>query len=337
MSKSNRRNDVTTEIVVGAFMFTILVVLLTITVVISQNKFFEKTYPMVALFPDVGGLKEGENVYLRGVKVGNVNSIQVSDEKPGVEVRLVLDRPVTLYEDYQLMVESSSLLGGMRLVIDEGSRDAEKVDPDTYSDLTGNPAPDLMGTANRMLEDIREVTRQISSGEGTIGKLVYDESLYDEANALVTSLGESAKRLEEVSENAKLVTDRIAQGKGSLGKLLSEDESLYNNLTNTLHQINLASEDARTIMERVEKGEGTIGKLLSPDDQVYQDLKDTVASLKKFSKNLGEQQGTVGRLINEDTLYVKIEGLVDEARATIDDFRETSPITTFSTIFFGAF
>jgi len=337
MSKAGRRSDVTTEIVVGAFMFTILVVLLTITVVISQNKFFEQTWKMTAVFPDVGGLKEGENVYLRGVKVGNVDRIQVSEDQPGVEVNIRLTKKVTLYEDYRLRVESSSLLGGMRLIIDEGSRDLAKVPLDQYTELDGEPAPNLLGKAEGLISELRSITEGIAAGEGTVGKLIRDDSLYEDVMGLVKSLNRTADDLERVSANAREVTDRLAQGKGSLGKLLSEDESAYENLTNTLHQINLASQDAQAVMKRLEAGEGTLGKLLSPDDQVYQDLKDTVASLKAFSEDLGQQQGTVGRLINEDTLYIKIEGLVDDARATIDDFRETSPITTFSTIFFGAF
>jgi len=39
----------------------------------------------------------------------------------------------------------------------------------------------------------------------------------------------------------------------------------------------------------------------------------------------------------QGTLYTSATELVDEAHATIDNLRETSPITTFSSIFFGAF
>ena len=111
----------------------------------------------------------------------------------------------------------------------------------------------------------------------------------------------------------------------------------HTDLTNTMYSVNMATADARRIFDRVEKGEGTIGRLLSSDDTVYKDLASTVASLKEFSSSLEKENGTIGRLIKEDDLYIKVESLVDEARATIDDFRETSPITTFSSIFFGAF
>ena len=45
----------------------------------------------------------------------------------------------------------------------------------------------------------------------------------------------------------------------------------------------------------------------------------------------------LGRLVNDDGLYEQIEGIVEEARAALDDVRETSPVVTFTSIFFGAF
>jgi len=337
MSENSRKKDVTTEIVVGAFMFTMLVVLLTITVVMSQNTFFAESYTLRAVFPDVGGLKEGESVFLRGVKIGNVDRIEVSDDEPGVVLEMRLDRPVTLYEGYELHVESASMLGGMRLVIDEGDRGKPKIPEDKFLDLRGKPAPDLLETANLLVEELHQITAQISSGEGTIGKLIYEDGLYGDAEELVKSLNRTAADLETVSANAREISDRLVTGKGTLGRLFSEDEGLFTELTNTVANVNAASGDIRKIIARVEKGEGTLGRLLSSDDQVYQDLRATVASLKSFSASLSEGEGTVARLIHDDTLYIKVEGLIDEARATIDDFRETSPITTFSTIFFGAF
>ncbi len=345
-----RRNDVTTEIVVGAFMFTILVVLLTLTVVISQNKFWEKKVFLEALFPDVGGLKEGEGVFLRGVKIGNINRIEVDENEAGVRVRMRLTRDIRLYEDYSLVIQSSSMLGGMRLLIEEGSSSLPVVPEAEYMDLRGEPTPDLMGEATRTLESIRkslveegtldnirdvsanlrDITAEVREGRGTIGRLIREDGLYEDARALVTDLKVSGGHLREV-------TTRLSEGKGMIGKLLSEDDSLYNDLATTLRELGTATADARRIIARLEKGEGSLGKLLSSDDTLYRDLADTLASLKAFSSDLARQQGTLGRLINEDSIYVKVEGLVDEARATLDDFRETAPLTTFTSIFFGAF
>ncbi len=357
MSSKKRRNDVTTEIVVGAFMFTILMVLLTLTVVISQNKIWQQAYFMEAVFPDIGGLKEGETVFFRGVRIGNVNEIRVDDESLGVRVKLRLTRPVTLYPDYRLTVEPASMLGGMRLDIAEGSPQLPPIADEDYMNLEGEPVADLLGEATETIQlirkglvedgtldnikaltaNLRSISDDIQQGRGTIGKLIQEDTLHSEAVTLVQELQQSADDFRKVAENVRTISDRLVQGHGTLGKLLSEDPELYNDLTKTMEEIRAASADARKVMARLEAGEGSLGRLLSPDDQVYEDLQATVASLRKFSTDLEAQQGTIGKLITDDEIYGKVNDLLDEARATLDDFRETSPITTFSSIFFGAF
>lgn len=349
-SKNKKRNDVTTEIVVGAFMFIILVILLTVSVVISQNKFFVKSYTLTATFPQIGGLKQGEAVFFRGVKIGFVEKIEIAQDTAGVNITMHLLKEFDLYNEYEIYVEPASMLGGMHLVIDEGSPELGLLSEDQMNNLKGSAPRDVISEAGKLIEKIRksledegtltniskmtknlsEITDKINAGEGTIGRLIQNDELYEKTFKIVETLSAASKDIQTIS-------GRLAAGEGTIGKLLSEDESAYNNLTNILDQISLASEDVRVIMDRVEQGEGTIGKLLSEDDELYNDLREAVASLKNVSSNLADESGTVGKLINDDTLYIKVESLIDEARATIDDFRETSPITTFSSIFFGAF
>ena len=301
MSQKSRRNDVTAEIVVGAFMFVILVILLTITLVISQNRFFERAYFLQVNFPNIGGLKTGEPVFMRGVRVGNVNEINVPTRGRGVDVTLRLTREIELHEDYRFIIEPSSMLGGMRLVIEEGSEGSRLLEPEEYASLRGQPVTDLISEATQTLELIR--------------------------NTLVE--GGVLEEIRVFTSNLRAISDKVNEGQGTLARLIN-DETLYNEATGSLANIN-------TITSRLAKGEGTIGKLLSGDDSLFEDLQATLANLREFTGSLNAQEGTLGLLITQDGLYRKVESLVDEARATLDDFRETSPITTFSSIFFGAF
>ena len=91
------------------------------------------------------------------------------------------------------------------------------------------------------------------------------------------------------------------------------------------------------VSERLANGEGTLGKLLSEDNKLYQDLTGSMENLRNITGKIGSNEGTLGKLINDDEMYVEAQKLLGELRAAIDDMRETSPVTTFSTIFFGAF
>ena len=93
----------------------------------------------------------------------------------------------------------------------------------------------------------------------------------------------------------------------------------------------------KQIAERLNSGEGTLGKLLSADDRMYKDLSDAVASLKRISEKIEKGEGLLGRLVQDDSLYEEIESVIGEVRATVDDYRETAPVVSFTSIFFGAF
>ena len=52
---------------------------------------------------------------------------------------------------------------------------------------------------------------------------------------------------------------------------------------------------------------------------------------------INSTNGTIGKLINDPTLYNESSDLIGETRATVDDLRETSPLRSFGSLIFGAF
>jgi phospholipid/cholesterol/gamma-HCH transport system substrate-binding protein len=92
----------------------------------------------------------------------------------------------------------------------------------------------------------------------------------------------------------------------------------------------------RSISGKIDSGEGTLGKLIA-DDQVYEDLRASLAGIHEIANKINSGEGTLGKLVTDDQVYVEAQKLLEDLRAAIDDMRETSPVTTFSTIFFGAF
>ena len=164
---------------------------------------------------------------------------------------------------------------------------------------------------------VRAITERLANGEGTLGKLLSsDDQLYTDLSAAVADI--------------RAISDRLEKGEGTLGRLLSSDDQLYADAASAVSNIN-------AISERLANGEGTLGKLLSPDDTLYADLSSAVASLRTVGENLANGEGTIGKLLADDEIYTEAQSLLREGRAAVDDLRETSPITTFSSIFFGIF
>lgn len=338
MKQSSVDREMTIELVVGTFMFMILLALAYFTIVLGRASLFEKKFPLEVEFEDVMGLRKDDNVVQRGMTVGKVKSLRLTDGK--VRVLAMMDKPVTLKTDYQITVISTSILGGRNMEVKAGSEKAAPLPPDVMPQ--GTKPYDLMAEAAEAVHEIRQslnqggiltnleqsvaaikdISGKINRGEGTIGKLVNDEGLYNEVQGV-------AKDIRGVTAKVQEIADKISKGEGTLGKLISDD-SVYTNVA-------AVAANLKDISDRLNKGEGTLGKLLSKDDQLYQDISKTAASLKDITGKIEKGEGLLGKLVNDETLYNDVKAAVSEVRATIDDYRETSPVVSFSSLLMGAF
>ncbi len=325
--------ELTTEVIVGAFMMTVLLGLGYFTILLSREKWFQKGPELDVLFSNVMGLRDGDAVVCRGMQIGKVKQLQLRPD--GVHVSLSLEEPVDLRTDYKIIVETTSILGGRNLRIDEGSDN--KMREPRRALYNGTPPQDLLSDATALVsglrksliedgtmdnlraasEQIKTIAGRLSSGEGTLGRLLSaDDSIYTNLATTVASL--------------KAVAGRLEHGQGVLGKLLSTNDTLYADFA-------AATKALRATAERIEKGDGSLQKLLADDSRLYNDLSAGVAALKNVAERIDKGQGLLGKITTDDSLYKDIQNTVKDLRQTIDDYRETTPVTTFTSVFFGAF
>ncbi len=263
MKKDWIARELTVEVVVGVFLAMILLGFFYFTIFLSGKKFGEKKYEFAVTFENVMGLRETDDVVVRGMPIGSVKKLSLKDN--GVLVECSLKKKLTMKKDYKIVIVSKSMLGGRYLQVYEGSEEFPEL-PAEFQ-LHGEPPYDLMTDAAELVGAMKD---------GFI------------EGGIIANLKSTTEKIDEVA-------DRIKNGKGTLGKMLSDDETLYTDLAESAASL-------KKIAARLERGEGILGKLMSDDD----------------------------------TLYAEVEQIVKEVRAVVDDLRETSPIVTFTSVFFGA-
>lgn len=346
------------EIMVGLFMVAVLALLGFFTIVISGVDLVRgrQRVERIVRFENVGSLRTQDSVIVRGLPVGRVQSMKLADG--AVNVTISIDSKVQLREGYQINVASASVLGGSRLEIDEGTGAVLPED----AVLRGEPATDLMRkldtfisqlSASINVDDLKatisnlrtttdafsKMSVRLERGEGTLGKLLStDATLYNDLQSTVASL--------------RKLTTSLEKGEGTLGKLFT-DQTVYNDLQGTLAS-------TREIAARLKEGRGTIGKLLSEDETVYNDFAATMKNIRKVTDkfsgddsqlivNLEESakslkvvlgrmergEGTLGKLMADETTAKEVEAAIKDVRQIIDNMRDTAPITTFTSLFFN--
>lgn len=270
---------------------------------------FRKRYELRVLMDRVSGLQVGAPVRLAGLGVGKVISIEFPKgmEEKQVEITLKIDQKIQqrIRKDSVAHIGTLGLLGDKFVNITLGSFDQPVLQPGDY--LQGSTPIDIeeiIEEGVKVLEDLkaisktsREIAEKINRGEGTIGMMVNDPTIYfklDEILALTRRLAvkiesgegtvaklfndpEIYKNLNRLLVSVGSLSDNLQKGEGTLGKMV-RDTTLYTNLTGLVGMIS-------SISERIERGQGTAGKL-AKDEELYQDLRRTIGDLDELIRDI---------------------------------------------------
>jgi phospholipid/cholesterol/gamma-HCH transport system substrate-binding protein len=286
----------------GIFVILVAVAALVIIETLGGSDFFRRGYQVNALFDTVQELKVGDSVRMAGVEIGRVEKIALENEK--VRVAMKLHGNAIVKTDSKATVRFTGLMGQNFVFIDFGSPNAPRaVDgtilateerPDLNAimakldkaatgienfgkSFTGDKIDNLLGPLTDFIKqnsghlsatitNIENISGQIAKGEGTVGKLIYDQSLYDSALVTVTNLQNTVSS--------------VRAGQGTLGKLMT-DETLYN--TTTASMTNLDQ-----ILLKINQGQGTIGRLVN-DQEFYRNARLTMQKMDKMADGLEDE------------------------------------------------
>ena len=276
----------TTEVKVGIFVLLGLFLLIYMTATVGKwNIGQEQGYLVTTKLDSAAGLLKDSPVKVLGVTQGKVEALEIDEGKARIHMRL--PGALTLPEDSLVYLRSESLLGENYIEIKPGSPDkppvtgggellqgAPPADIDQLiSELGGVAAgiKKLTQTINQPVDtfsekekqgalesiisnlestssSLKHLSRKIERGEGTLGKLLNDESLYNELKVTLSDMGTAINKL--------------SSSEGTLVKLFQDDE-IYRDIKEITAKL-------RTLMGKTEQGEGLAGRLFT-ENRTYVD------------------------------------------------------------------
>ena len=291
-------------VVVASITLGVLILLMSGTGGLFTRKLTLKSY-----FDNAGGLRIGAPVRLSGVDIGNVASIRIVsdlDKKlTPVEVMMKVNTKYheNLRRDSVTSLSTAGVLGETYIDIDssqasgpeahDGDRLATRDTPDIQDVVRSSQS--TLQNLDALLKRTDRIIAFIESGQGSVGKLIYDPTLY---NRLAST----------INEFQGLIT-QVSSGNGTIGKLLSSDE-LYNKANATVDKLNLVIDD-------INAGKGTAGKLLK-DPTLYNNANDTIANVKKLTDDINAGKGAIGKLAKDQEFADKLQNTMNKLSALSD-------------------
>lgn len=335
------------ELRVGVFVLIgLIVIALGIFYVTGSAGFWVPRYTIKTYLPEVNDLDTGAPVTLDGVNVGNVQSIALTphpvDKAHNITVVMRLQRSFqdAIRTDSTASLLTQGVLGTRYVVISRGVTGS--VIPSGGA-VTGVEVPEIsqMGQgANDVIQKFRalsgtlqEVVAKINNGQGTVGKVLNDPSLYNhfddsaaKIDAMITSIQQgkgTAGKLIASDEIANKVDDTVTkiddmatavqQQKGIIGKAIY-DPALAN-------EIKGAAQKTNALLAGVQAGQGSLGKFVK-DPGLYNDLRAATANVRDATAKLNSNQGTLGKMFTDPALYDNMTGLTGDMRLFMSDFRK---------------
>ncbi len=326
---------------------TLLCILLFLMTSASGMGLFSKKLIVHTYFPNSAGLKVGAPVELEGVTIGEVTRVGITTDAAHkltpVLVFMKLDPRYqnSLHTDSTASLSTVGVLGDT--VVDIESTVAVGPELKDGAELRTLETPNLQdvvkasqGTVeslNVILAKMNRIVDSIQAGQGSVGKLIEDPTLYNQATGAITELHLMAANLNHGRGSAgKLLTDNtlynrlndtatrlddiassLSAGHGSAGKLLTDD-TLYNNLNSTLAHAN-------SLLAEADAGKGGLG-LMIKDPAFAKKLNDTVTQLNTVLNNVNGGKGTLGKLATDDQAYTNLNQLLTSSNDLVNAIRK---------------
>lgn len=313
----------------------------------STTGLFTRKFIVHAFVDNAGGLAIGAPVRLEGVDIGNVTGIQVvADPKrrlAPVDVRMKI---TTKYEpimrnDCEVSLNTAGVLG--QVFVDLDCRSARGRAMQNGDELPTREVPQLqdvvragqatLQNVNALVKQLGGIVTYIQSGQGSIGKVIYDPSLFNRASDILNQMQQIAARLnskegtigkllnddelyrkaDKAVDNVNQIIDEVNGGQGTIGKFL-KDPSLYNNANQTIAKAN-------DLISGIDAGKGMLGKL-TKDEELARKIDNTVTRLDDIVDRLDKGEGTAGKFLKDPSLYNNADQLLVETRNLIAAIRK---------------
>jgi phospholipid/cholesterol/gamma-HCH transport system substrate-binding protein len=318
----------------GIFFALALVVAVLILETIGAADFFRGGYRITASFKNAQELKKGDLVKQAGVEIGRVDSVKLVGGKAQVVLK-INGKPEDndIHTDSKALIRFTGLMGQNFVHIDGGTPGSPKIQ--TGSIDTGEQ-PDLsvlMAKLEGVAGGIENLTKSFST-----------DNLSTLLGPLTDFINKNSGPLTATIANLRLVSDNLATGKGTMGRLLSDD-SLYTAAYSTVTNLQYATGDIkaltaradgmilqmRSIVDEINAGKGTLGRL-AKDESLYIETTNAMTNLREILQKMNRGQGTLGGLINDDSFLKNAKLSLQKLDKATDGLEDQGPLSVLGLV-----
>ena len=314
----------TLETRLGVFFALTFIAAVLVLEMAGGSDFFKPGYRLRARFNTAQELKKGDPIKMAGVEVGRVEDVRFADNEDKVEVVLKIRRGAVVKTDSKATIKFAGLLGQNFVSLTMGSA---KTPLENDQLIQSAEQPDLSATMEKL--------NNVATGIEKITASFSGDSIQNILGPFTDFLKQNQAHLTATIANMEVVSKTLADGKGTVGKLLTDD-ALYNSTLKAVKTLDDTAADAKGMMADVKgfmtnangmmaDAKGAIGdarKSIGKMDGIFDDTKATVKEVQDTMKearlivaDINAGKGTLGKLAKDPLLF-------NEATTAVTNLKE---------------
>lgn len=287
------------ELKIGIFVISILVVSFFVLNYLRGEDIFNREYELVARYDNVEGLVSSAPVYIKGYKAGKVTEVSYDAERGDFVVICSVSKDFVVPVDSKMVIYSVDIMGGKGVKINMGTSSEPVADGDTLAPLFEAGLMDsLGGSIGPLLAKVTNTLDSLSVTVSGVNSLLVDV----EKVGLSTTL----MHLESTMANLRSLSSAVSGKSGEI-------TSLVDNLNEFSSKLGGIAEKIDTTMSCVNDLVLTVNN---------SDIEGVVRSFKDLLEGINDPDGSIGKLLNNGSVYDSIDSLLKDVNLLVDKIQE---------------
>ncbi len=284
---------------IGLFSILTLVSLYIVVNYLKGKDLFSNRNTYYAIYHNVEGLTPTGPVYIRGLKVGTIETIEYNSINDNFTVTMKLKNQYTIPADSKAQSYSADLLGTKAIRIDMGDSGQFLGNKDTLATSSQGGMIEMLASEFIPLKD--DISNLLSTLDSTLANVnsMMDQQAKD-------NISQALKNLNATLENTAKVTGSLSQNGPEITQIINNVKEITAKLDTGTISLNRGLENMAQISDSLKKA----------------DITGTLNSLKGLLDQLQNPDGSIGKLMHTGSLHNSADSLIREIEKLVDNINK---------------
>ena len=287
------------ELKIGIFAVVVLVVTFFVLNYLRGEDIFNREIELVSEYSQAEGLVASAPVYVKGYKAGKVMDVEYDTERDIFYVTCSVSKKFNIPSDSRMVIYSIDIMGGRGVRIEIGHQQSLAHDGDTLTSAVEYGLMDELSSGISPL--LAKVNGAIDSLSVTVSGV---NRLLSEAN--IANVSSTLANLDATMTGLRGISESVNGKSKEITDLIDNMSALSAGLQGVVQKVDTTMTGVRNVVYTLEQA----------------DIDGVVTSFKALLDNVNDPEGTVGRLMREDSIYNSVDTLLVEVNSLVEKIKE---------------